>query len=1447
MALNLTDCMFEGPALPPPFVKFELERELTRHKLLPKTTGAEGKRLKKEWDFYRRKLRDLAASGGPLRVRNHVIEPLLGLMGYARIEDAPDVQTREDMESGGALLISEDGAAKLRVWSTPFNEDLYAPSKRGRAYRFSHLRIAQRVLLTAGERLGLLTNGVQLLLLVSDPARTDSTVTIPLDPDWKRSRDMPDSFRMLLALAGPAGAAALPDIIEKARLQQARVTKELRVQARQAVEGFVQEVIDHPANRDWFAAQEDRPALAKELWREGLVIVYRLLFCLKLESSDDPARSFSFASTALWRNTFSPSMALAPYARDVLHEGAETGTLLESGLRALFRMFEEGLQCTELVVKPMGGALFGPKSTPLLAELCWGERAVAYLLDRLLWTPRKRGAQTRERVHYGPLDVEDLGRVYEALLELEPGISSEPMCRLRRQKLEVVVPAAQGEKYKPKKAAAVSADSDEDDDDNGDDGEEDEAPRRGKKTKVEWIEAIPPNRFYLRVGLGRKATGSYYTPHSFVRFLVQETLGPLSSERSPKDDPNPVELLKLKVLDPAMGSGHFLVEACRYLGDKLYEACRLCDEKAAAAEKAAEKQKRKTGTVPSGRPASNDEAGRLTGLSPLSAEEEAAKWRQRVIDLPDPDDEMLRYLPSHAVEGAESGFSQKRAEALCRRLVAVHCLYGVDKNPLAVELAKLSLWLESHAEGMPLTFLDHRLVVGDSLTGPFWTKLLFRPGNPKQPVENLFTDGLNKKLADALRDALRFVGRLEASVGITVAEVREKETFKAKMDKALFPFRIAAAAWSGGVMLGPEHCDDTAYETLLESIGKTGELPERIESEKLRNMIALGLGLDSVPAEREVLTAAVQWPECVPALPYDFTFPEVFFPHGSPHGRHGFHVVLGNPPWDAVRPKAKEFFAAFDFDILAAPTKRERSEIEKRLQSNPGVKEAYETYQEDYARQHRIHDLLYEHQVVEVNGQKTGGDPDLAKLFLERNPTLLSLKGLCGVVMPSAFHANEGATGIRRLYLQKMALKSCYSFENRRKLFEIHASFKFALLVAAAEGPTKEFFCAFYLHDDEWLFGDRANRPVLSYTLDFVKKTSGDYLSFVELKTEKDLNIILSCYKNGDDFAEICGKLKIRFSRELHMTDDAWRLSPIAEVLATSEDPRDPEILERVLNCGYLLLHEGKTFWQYEDRWEDCPAYCVRISTLNDKFDWCEKAKYFRAAYRAVASSTNERTVVFSLVPPGAVFGNSAPVERTVPDVPRVSILAVISRVNSYSFDWTTRIRAGANVNQFILFSCPLPKGPTGFYGHSALRLTCNHAGYAPLWREQLGDEWREPKPAFTWPVLEGDDERWAVRAAIDAVVADAYGLNRDQYAHVLSTFSHKSYPKAPDLCLARFDELKSIGLDAFTKKHDPYHDIPLNQNLPQPVIDLPIPAPQDDANELLNHAERTRPKGKLS
>jgi hypothetical protein len=110
------------------------------------------------------------------------------------------------------------------------------------------------------------------------------------------------------------------------------------------------------------------------------------------------------------------------------------------------------------------------------------------------------------------------------------------------------------------------------------------------------------------------------------------------------------------------------------------------------------------------------------------------------------------------------------------------------------------------------------------------------------------------------------------------------------------------------------------------------------------------------------------------------------------------------------------------------------------------------------------------------------------------------------------------------------------------------------------------------------------------------------------------------------------------------------------------------------------------------------------------------------------------------------------------------------------------------------------------------------------LWFDQIGRVWRESTERFSWPALKIDNDRWEVRSLIDALIAGSFGLCRDEYEKILSTFGHKSYPRAPFLCLDAFDDLQEIGVEEFARKHDPYWDIPLVENLPQPGISLPIP-----------------------
>ncbi|MFB2833019.1 N-6 DNA methylase [Floridanema evergladense] len=1471
----LQHCTFTGPALPEPFVRFELEKELTKAKLLPKTTGNEGKELDEAWQVYRRKLRELATRGGALRVRNHVITPLVKLLGYDRIESGGEVETREGLESGGEVLITADTSTKLRVWCTDFETDLDAPAKRGAAYRYSYLRIAQRVLLTCGERLGLLTNGVELRLLISDPARPDSQITIAIDPYWKRSRNIPDSFLLLLALVPPNGVKALPELVEKARLQQARVTKELRVQARRAVERFIQEILDRPENRnkiylgetntntetDLLPSGMSRENLAKQLWKEGLIIVYRLLFILKLESSDNPAQAFSFASTSLWRNTFSPSMALANYARKVLDDGWETGSFLENGLRALFRLFAEGLSCTELNVKPFGGALFGANSTPILSKLKWGERAISHLLDQLLWTMPQAG-KARERVHYGSLDVEDLGRVYEALLELEPGITTEPMCRLRRQKLEVVVPVAQGEKYRPVSSKEFSLELEQEEEEETEEEEED-TPKRGKKTKVDWIEEIPPGRFYLRVGLGRKASGSYYTPHSFVRFLVKETLEPQINEKSPKDDPKPGEILKLKVLDPAMGSGHFLVEACRFLGDKLYEACRLCDELATEAEKQAEEIKNRI---------SSAELSAETEL--LEATLSKAKlYRQRVIDLPDPDDKLLKYLPSSAPEKEETGYSQTEAIALCRRLVAVHCLYGVDKNPLAVELAKLSLWLESHGEGLPLTFLDHRLVVGDSLTGPFFEHLLKEPGS-QDDVQKLIWQGVNQQFRNAITEALKHVRDLEATIGVNISEIQAKEAAKARLDRALAPFKIVAAAWAGGVMLGKDKCDDIAYSRLVQTVGKTGDLPEYLgqvsgfgyqvlessdaeqfnpEKSKLLAMIARGLGVESVPSKREDLLAVLVSGECVPALSYDLTFAEVFYPNGNLGNRQGFDAVLGNPPWDKLRVERRDLMASIDPQFLLgkemAGTGEEHQLIEEAFLQHPEAR----TYELSINATKSLFPRICAGLNNASNVLETMGDMEQYRLFLIRVAVICSINGSLGFLVGGGLAKNPADIPTRRFIFQEFYINYFVHYLNLKQLFDgASTRISFVVIAGSRQSNYEQMLIGYEFTKFQDLIGDKTSNT--SLTLVEPKKVQK------QLNEDADLTKLLRKYSSdfnqGNNVIKALSLFNIEVGNDLHRTSDKDVLHELGEIIPNGVDARNPDTLEQLINEGFACCYDGRCIDFYNSyptkksgKW--LPQVLVVANLNHPRFLKIHgRIKYFRLAWRSTCghTSTNPRSARASILPPGTVASNSIIIENTPESRPNYLPLLACAVINSFTLDSQLRPVIQANLNKEVmsigLWPSNLDYCHKVFVVHSCVRLSSVTRSFLFLWREQLGNEWREYeevlgisdsgfrnktpetrnlKPKFTFPVLSTDDERWLIRAAIDAVVAEAYGLNHEQYAHILSTFSHKSYPKAPQLCLACFDELQNIGLEAFTQKYDPYWDIPLNENLPKPVIELPI------------------------
>jgi len=195
MPLDLTRAKFTGPALPEPFVKFELEKEISA--LLPKNTAAEGKKLLEFWQFYLRKLKTCPANAGESSVMSHVIEPVMERLGYKEKEDCEEIETREGKEKAGYILKNEQGKT-VRVWTLEKGADLEAPRRRGEAYRFSPVKTAARVLGSVQERVGILTNGNDLKILLFDPARPESDIHISIDTDWATSRyQVPDTFGCL--------------------------------------------------------------------------------------------------------------------------------------------------------------------------------------------------------------------------------------------------------------------------------------------------------------------------------------------------------------------------------------------------------------------------------------------------------------------------------------------------------------------------------------------------------------------------------------------------------------------------------------------------------------------------------------------------------------------------------------------------------------------------------------------------------------------------------------------------------------------------------------------------------------------------------------------------------------------------------------------------------------------------------------------------------------------------------------------------------------------------------------------------------------------------------------------------------------------------------------------------------------------------------------------------
>ena len=708
---------------------------------------------------------------------------------------------------------------------------------------------------------GIVTNG-ERWMLVHAPVGAVAGFASWYARLWGQEPETLRAFVSLLGvrrLFGP-DEGKLPALYERSLKHQDDVTEALGEQVRRAVEVLVQALdrADQDRNRDLL-----RDVNPRELYEAGLTIMMRLVFLLAAEERGllllgDPRYDSFYAISSL-------RMQLRADSEEILERRRSAW----SRLLALFRGVYGGIEHPTLRLPALGGSLFDPDRYPFLEGRKKGtswrsdtaeplpidDRTVLLLLEAI---------QTFEgrTLSYRALDVEQIGHVYEGLLErtvkrvddvtleLESGATAKSprvtLGEMESARLDGAARVAEVLKERSERSeSAIRHALERMDDDHlaarlltvcrGDIGLRDRIlPYAALLRTDPWGYPLVHHSgaFVVVLGADRRESGTHYTPKNLTEKIVEETLTPVVY-RGPAEGMAPKEwelksaeeLLDLKVCDPAMGSGAFLVQACRWLSDRLIEAWSV--------------------TEASGKKIDNE--GRI---------------------LEDGDTDAFEPLSQDAEERA----------IVARRLIAERCLYGVDMNPLAVELAKLSLWLTTVAKGRPFGFLDHNLRSGDSLLGIHeLNQLIELNTNPKGKAQLLlFGRSIRNSLERAidLRTSLR---------DIPIRDIHDVEAMAAldAESRAILdlPERIADAFV--GIVFAEERA--SVKEARFQNLAATADRATNSDTdarELLIRQARLDLAKDA-PGGRP--RRPFHWP---------LEFPEVFARKNP-----GFDAFVGNPPF----------------------------------------------------------------------------------------------------------------------------------------------------------------------------------------------------------------------------------------------------------------------------------------------------------------------------------------------------------------------------------------------------------------------------------------------------------------------------------------------------------------------------------------------------------------------
>lgn len=742
-----------------------------------------------------------------------------------------------------------------------------------------------------------------------------------------------------------------------------------------------------------------------------------------------------------------------------------------------------------------------------------------------------------------------------------------------------------------------------------------------------------------------------------------------------------------------------------------------------------------------------------------------------------------------------------------KRDIIGRCIYGVDMNPMAVELCKVSLWMEALEPGKPLSFLDHHIQCGNSLIGA--TPRLLAEGIPDdafKPIEGDDNEVCKDLKARNRRERIEhkndqgYLFDTYIKLGNVAGEFAKltsapDDSLEARAEKeSQYAELVKRSSYQNARLWADTFCSSFVW---IKSETELGRLcpTERKFRDIERSPFAF---MPSVRDEVFRLSERYRF------FHWHLAFPDVFrfvAKDEEPTNAHagwngGFDVMLGNPPWDTLSPDAKEFFSSYDEQVRSKDKAGQNKLIESLLQSEDIANAWIENRRDIYAGVHFLKNSGRYRLFAPGNLGK--GDFNVFRMFVETAMACVRTGGCASQIVPDGLYGGANSMAIRRELFNAFTLDRVWGFENAGGVWfdGVHRSAKFCLYSAREGGKTSVFNARFCIRSEREL-SDAKSGDGLTIPVSLVHEFSPDALAITEVASQYEIDIAQKMYSRWPKFgALVKGTAKRHYMAELHMGNDRDRFGVKVDGYPLYEGRMVSQFDHRAK--GYRSGRGRKAVWEdlkFSDPNKSIqPQWRVSRDDVPDKIT--NRMKKYRIGFCDVASPTNERSLVAALLPANSISGHKVPTIVFVPE-DNFSTLVWLAVANSFCMDFLVRQKVGLTMSYTLLDSQPFPRLKENAevsreIAERVLLLTCTGEEMVGFWNVMADQGW-----CNTWvdsgdvPGVTDEEERLRLIAELNVIVGrDLYKLTASEIDYILGTF-----PTTKKYEIQKYNEFRSKRL----------------------------------------------------